>query len=125
MGGDWPLFQQGFADVGVSPDKKLLVAADADGLVKVADVEKREVLASGKPHKSGVLALLVSPAGNTFLTIGNDRELKVWALGTDKELKELRKWALPVGVKGATFTPDGKNVLTANADGTAFVLELP
>lgn len=125
VGGDWPLFQQGFADVGVSPDKKLLVAADADGLVKVADVEKREVLASGKPHKSGVLALLVSPAGNTFLTIGNDRELKVWALGTDKELKELRKWALPVGVKGATFTPDGKNVLTANADGTAFVLELP
>ena len=125
VGGDWPLFQQSFADRGVAPNKKLLVAADAQGTVKVADVDKREVLASGKAHASGVRALLVSPTGTTFFTISNDRELKVWALGTDKELKDLRTWTVPVSVNGAVYTPDGKRVVTANADGTAYVLELP
>jgi len=125
IGGDWPLFQQKFQDVGVAPNKKLVVAADTEGTVKVADTEKREVLASGKPHKSGVRSLYVSPTGTTFLTVSNDRELKVWALGTDKELKELRAWALPVSVNGAAFTPDGSRVVTANADGTAYVLDLP
>lgn len=125
VGGDWPLFQQKFVDLGIAPNKKLLAAVDAEGTVKVADVDKREVLASGKAHKSGVRALIVSPTGTTFFTISNDRELKAWALGTDKELKELRAWALPVSVNGAVYTPDGKKVVTANADGTAYVLDLP
>jgi hypothetical protein len=32
---------------------------------------------------------------------------------------------VPVTVNGAAYTPDGKSVVTANADGTAYVLELP
>jgi hypothetical protein len=32
---------------------------------------------------------------------------------------------MPVTINGATYTPDGKSVVTANADGTAYVLELP
>ena len=39
--------------------------------------------------------------------------------------KELRKWQLPFAANAATFTIDGKKLLTANADGTAFVLEMP
>ena len=42
-----------------------------------------------------------------------------------KEPKPLRTWNLPVGVNGVAYTPDGKQVVTANADGTAYVLELP
>lgn len=125
VGGDWPLFEKSFADLGVTADKKYLVAADADGLVKVAAIAKREVVASGKAHKSGVRAVVVAPTGTTFLTISNDRELKVWSLTDLKELKELRSWQLPVVVNGAAYAPDGKSLVTANADGTAYVLELP
>ncbi|MBY0459910.1 MAG: WD40 repeat domain-containing protein, partial [Gemmataceae bacterium] len=116
--GDWPLFQRGFADLGITADKKLLVGADDEGLVKVAGVAERDVIADGKPHKAGVRALLVSPTGQTFLTISPDRELKVWSLTQfkDKKLVELRAWALPVSVNGAAYTPDGKAVVTANAD---------
>jgi WD40 repeat protein len=32
---------------------------------------------------------------------------------------------LPVGVNGVAFTPNGKQLVTGNADGTAYVLELP
>jgi len=125
VGGDWPLFQRSFVDLGVTADKKYLVAADDEGLIKVAEIEKRNVVVSGKAHKTGVRAVYVSPKGTTFLTISNDRELKAWSLTDLKELKELRSWTMPVGVNGAAYTPDGKSVVTANADGTAYVLELP
>jgi len=132
IGGDWNLFAKNFADIGITPDKKYLVAADEDGTVKVAEVgekmEMRNVLVSGKTHKSGVRVLYVSPTGTTFLTVSNDREVKLWSLADlkdAKELKELRSWTLPVTINGAAYTPDGKSVVTANADGTAYVLELP
>lgn len=125
--GDWALFQQSFADLGVTPDKKYLVGADAEGSVKVGDIEKRETIADGKAHKTGVRSLIVSPTGKTFATISNDREIKVWSLTEfkDKQISELRSWTVPVAINGATYTPDGKSVVTANADGTAYVLELP
>jgi WD40 repeat protein len=127
LGDDWPLFAQSFVDVGITADKKYLVGADDQGLVKVADVAKRDVVASGTPHKSGVRALFVSPTGTTFLTVGNDREVAVWSLTEfkDQKLTEVRSWVMPVAVNGAAYSPDGKSVVTANADGTAYVLELP
>ena len=70
---------------------------------------------------------MVNPASSArgLVTISNDRELKVWSLTDLKELKELRSWLVPVQVNGAAYTPDGKSVVTANADGTSYVLELP
>ena len=129
IGGNLPLFARSVADLGVTPDKKYIVAADDEGTVKVAEVKdgKLNVVSAGKAHKNGVRAVLVSPTGKTFFTISNDRELKAWSL-TDlkaESLTELRSWTVPVSVNGATYTPDGKSVVTANADGTAYVLELP
>lgn len=127
LGGDWPLFQRSFADLGITADKKLLVASDDESGVKVADVAKREVIADGKAHQSKLRALVVSPTGATFATISEDREVKVWSLTAfkDKKIEAVRAWVLPVTVNGAVYTPDGKSVVTANADGTAYVLELP
>ncbi|MFM8274400.1 MAG: hypothetical protein ACKODX_19010 [Gemmata sp.] len=125
--GDWPMLQRSFTDLGVTADKKYIVAADDEGLVKVGDVEKREKVAEVKSHKAGVRALVVSPAGDTFVTISNDREVTAWSLKEFKgeKIAEVRTWALPAAINGAAYTPDGKSIVTANADGTAFVLELP
>ena len=129
IGGNMPLFERSVADIGVTADKKSVVATDDEGEVKVAEVKdgKLNVVAKGHAHKSGVRAVVVSPTGMTLFTISNDRELKAWSL-TDlkaESLTELRSWTVPVMVNGATYTPDGKSVVTANADGTAYVLELP
>ena len=61
------------------------------------------------------------------MTVGNDNEVKAWSLAPAdlKEPKPIRSWKLPVGVNGTAYTPNGKHVITANADGTAYVLELP
>ena len=119
---DWPLFAGAFADVGLTPDKKYVVGIAKGGEVKVGDVAKREIVGKAAAHAGGVRGLLVSPAGDTFLTIGADREVKAWSVRT---VRELRSWKLPAAVNGAAYAPDGRRVVTANADGTAYVLELP
>jgi hypothetical protein len=59
--------------------------------------------------------------------VGADREIKAWSLapGDLKDPQPIRSWKLPVGVNGVAYTANGKQVVTANADGTAYVLELP
>ena len=118
-------------DLGITPDKKTLVAVDGKGLVKIANIadhKKREVVGSVVAHPAGARALLVSPTGSTFLTVGNDNEIKVWPLGAGRREGTRSRSApgeLPVTVNAVAYTPDGKQVVTANADGTAYVLELP
>ncbi|HXD87009.1 MAG TPA: WD40 repeat domain-containing protein [Urbifossiella sp.] len=127
IGSDWPLFDKfAVGDLGLTPDKKLLVAIDQGGRVKIADVAKRAVLPTKEivAHKGPIGGLIVSPKGDTFLTLGGDREVKAWSLADPSAPREIRSWKLPVGVKGAAYTPDGRSIVTANLDGTAYVLEL-
>ena len=130
IGDDFPIHVNEIVDLGITTDKKVLVAVDNKGLVKVANIadnKKREVIGSVVAHTAGVRTLLVSPTGTSFVTVGNDREVKAWSLAAAdlKEPKPIRRWTLPTGVNGAAYAPNGKQVVTANADGTAYVLELP
>jgi WD40 repeat protein len=123
----WPLFENAYRDLGITSDKKLLVAADENGVVKVADLAKRAVLCSIAPHKSGVLSIVVSPDGLSFVTVSNDREIKTWSLDPAhfKDPKPTRTWILPTTANAVSYTPDSKQIVTANADGTAYLLQLP
>ena len=88
VGGDWALFTQAFADIGLTADKKYVVGIDAKGEVKVAELAKRTSSPPGVvAHKNGVRGLLVSPTADTFLTIGSDREVKAWSLRKVKEVR--------------------------------------
>jgi WD40 repeat protein len=120
-GDDWPLFQSYVVDLGVTADKKTLVAVDDQGTVKVADVAGRKVTATAKAHDKGVNGLIVAKGGGRFATIGTDGEVKAF----DMNAKEVRVWKLPTVVNAAAFSPDGKQIVTANGDGTAYVLDVP
>lgn len=121
--GDWPILKDAVADIGLTPDRKTVVVIDGAGTVKVGDVDKREVTASFKAIPDGieVKGLVVAPTADKFATLALTGEIKVW----DMTGKELRTWKLPHAAEAAVFTVDGKRLLTANADGTAFVLDLP
>lgn len=127
IGADWPLFAGSVGDVGITPDRSRLVAVDDKGVVKVANVASREVITSFPAHPAGVRSVLVSPTGSTFVTVSNEREVRAWSLATEqlKNPQPVRAWVLPVAVNALAYTPDGKFVVTGNADGTAYVLELP
>jgi len=121
--GDWPITKEAIADIGVTPDRKVVVVIDANGKVTVGDAEKRaEPLATVKAIDGAeVKGVIVSPTADTFATLAGNGEIKVWSMTG----KELRSWQLPHAAEAAVFTMDGKKLLTANSDGTAFVLELP
>ena len=121
IGDDWPILVKRVADIGLTPDKQTLLVIDEDGLVKVGDLGRREVTHSVKALAGEVNGLVVSPTGDRFAALGTDGVVKAF----DLKAKELRSWALPVPANGAAFTPDGKKLVTANADGTLYVLELP
>ncbi|HET6576059.1 MAG TPA: hypothetical protein VFG68_20830, partial [Fimbriiglobus sp.] len=121
LGGDWPLFQDAVGDLALTPDKKTLIAIDANGTVKVADVAKREVSKTFPAVEGTVAGLVMSPTGDRFATLSAEGVVKTWNL----DGKQLRSWKLPTPPGAAAFTPDGKKLVTGNANGTAYVLELP
>lgn len=121
LGGDWALFKDAVGDLTLTPDKKTLIAIDANGTVKVADVAKREVSKTFAAVEGAVAGLAMAPTGDRFATLSAEGVVKAWDLSG----KELRSWKLPTPPGSAAFTPDGKKLVTGNADGTAYVLELP
>jgi WD40 repeat protein len=121
VGGDLPIHVKRVADVGLTADKAKLVAVDEDGVARVVDTAKREVLQTIKTGVAGVMGVMVVPTGDKFAVIGAEGEVKAFDLAG----KELRAWAMPTAVNGVAFTPDGKKLISANADGTLAVLVLP
>ena len=57
-----------------------------------------------------------------FVTVGTDGSVRLWKLDTGEEI---RSWLMPTPVRNITFTPDSKNLITANGDTTLYMLELP
>ncbi|HYV39302.1 MAG TPA: hypothetical protein VE988_26675 [Gemmataceae bacterium] len=111
-----------------APDAAYLIAGCDNGQVLILDPAKgtqRQTLAA---HGLRVSAIAVSPDSKRFATVGVDNVVKLW----DASGKELRKWTMPAvsGQRGGlvtqlTFTPDGRFLLTANANTTLFMLESP
>lgn len=123
VGGDWPAFDKGLSDLGISPDKKKLAAIDENGTVKIYDIAKKEVVKKFDALKpSELLGLVVSPDGARFATFSASGEVKLWKFDTGEEV---RGWALPTPVRNAVFSADGKKLITANGDTTISVLNLP
>ena len=129
-GGDWFLFDKdkgkvGVADLALTPDGSLLIATSDDGEIKIGKLQGREILKSFKGHKSGISACIVSPDGKYFATVDSDNVVKAWSIdGT-----ELRSWDLGkhhgMFIINLAFSADSKQIITANANTTVYVLDLP
>jgi WD40 repeat protein len=65
--------------------------------------------------------MTVGGEGNRLATCGGG-QVEVWDLTAGRSL---RRWDLGVGVHTVSFLPDGKSLVTANDNGTLYVLELP
>jgi WD40 repeat protein len=126
-GGDWFLFDKvEVADIALSPDGTMLVATSNEGEIKIAKIAGREVLKTMKGHEGMVLSCMISPDGKRFVTVGKDHIVKAWNLATGAEL---RRWDLGNHqgqfVMNIAFSADSRQVITANANTTVYVLDLP
>ena len=126
-GGDWFLFDKvELGDITLTPDGKLLIASNNEGEVKIGKIAGREILKTIKAHTGAINVCMSSPDGKRFATFGADNVVKVWDTETGKELRrwDFGKQAEPL-VTNVAFTPDGRQLVTANANTTVYVLDLP
>lgn len=121
FGGDWAAFNKDLGDIGIPPNRKHIIAADADCNVKIYDIAEKKVLKTFQAHKANLGGVMVGPNGNRFATFTDNGEVKLW----DMEGKELRSWSLPTPVRNIVFSADDKKLITANGDTTLYVLNLP
>jgi WD40 repeat protein len=135
-GGDWfPMpdtapEKPGILALAFSPDGKTLLVGNArHGEFCVCDVAKKKVLHTLQTHASGRVICAFSDDGKRFATAGTDSLVKLWDTSSGKELC---RWDMHLPVQDAAglvrslaFTPDGRALITGNANTTLYMLELP
>ena len=112
-------------DLTLSSDKKWLTTTDEAGLVKVWDLANRKEVqtltaftarTSGwrRCDESGRYAAGDGGPGQPGAAVGrgSGKELRQWDFGGSR-------------VRTLAFTPDGKQIVTGNANTTLYLLELP
>jgi len=103
--------------LAIAPDGKTVAALTLDRL-------HFQFLAEGKTpipllDTGRAWSVAFSPDGQSVVTAGH--RLIVWELATSRPLHQ---WTLPGPVQWATYAPDGRHLLTANSNGTIYVLRL-
>jgi WD40 repeat protein len=108
-----------------SPDGKHIVTASADGTARVWDVSTGKKVFDDFVHDGGImLSADFSPDGNLIVVTGAVKQpnghgaLSLWDATIGELIVALpyTKW-----VRNAAFTPDGRQLVAVNADGTVRV----
>jgi WD40 repeat protein len=129
---------QQISGLAVQPQGNYLATSSWDeGTVEIWELPSGRLLLTFLAHTGGVWDLAFSPDGNSLATVGADNATRVWdlrgslAAGTGKKVSELAGHveAPPVGgVRPGTvavdYSPDGKLLASAGADGQAVVWNL-
>jgi WD40 repeat protein/serine/threonine protein kinase len=119
-------FQEGIskvARVAFAPDGRSLASvlgghADHVGL---RDVATGQIRATTMPQRQDICSAAYSPDGR-LLAISN--EFGQITLNDASTGAQLRQWQLPGAVNEVVFSSDSRHLLTANENGTAYVLRL-
>ena len=126
-GGDWNLFDKkvGVADLALTADASTLIATSEAGDITIAKIQGREVVKTFKGHDTRIMACMASPDGKRFATLDSTNLIKVW----DMAGAEIRRFSAgkhqDMFFVNFAFTNDSKQLVTANANTTVYVLDLP
>jgi RNA polymerase sigma factor (sigma-70 family) len=107
--------------VALSPDRKTLVSAGDDHLIRLWDLKSGKALGTLQGHTGPVRCLAFSRDGKTLASGGNDKLICLWDMTAAG-----RPGTKPMQLAGHTdmvlsvvFSPDGKTLVSGGWDGTA------
>jgi WD40 repeat protein len=100
--------------VAYSPDGKFIVSGDADGKLKVWDVEKGKQVLSFKGHADQVDSVAYSPDGKRIVSSGAEKTLRVWDAQTGQAVHSLK--GHNVSVKRVAYSADGKRIISGSGE---------
>jgi WD40 repeat protein len=109
-----------------APDGKSLVAGlGAAPFLRTAagsDTNFRPTNATLPPvHSRGVRGLAFSMDGKLLASVGDDSQLILWKVAT----WDAKKYLLANPIRGVSFAPDGRHLLTTNSNGTCYIFRIP
>jgi WD40 repeat protein len=92
--------------------------------VHLWDLESREKT-TWVGHTGDVRGLAISPAGPLLATCAEDDTVRLWDYSADTpRIRVLGPGPFGGGVRAVAFTPDGRYLATANANGTVYLLRV-
>ena len=75
-------------------------------------------------HDDSVRSVAFSPFGDLLASAAKDGTVRLWNWRTGAELKKQTLGPTNGSIAQVTFTPDGRHLVTANSNGTMYVLRL-
>lgn len=106
------------------PDAAELAVADHYGAISLWSVQEAAKTTTLVDYKTPVTSLAYSPDGKRLASASLDGNVAVWNLTADAGPRA-GPWAFPGPVHHLIWSKDSKHLITANANGTAFVLRIP
>jgi WD40 repeat protein len=117
--------------LAVHPSGKWIAAAGADKIIRIWNWMETNVTSSGQAtslarstfaHGDSVLRLAYSADGETLVSTGADRLVKLWDAETLREKRTLE--IQPDWVMGLALSPDGRWLASGRYDGTVGIYDL-
>ena len=114
-----------FQSVAFLPDSKSLVSSSNDGAVRLWNLETGKLQSEVARHETPVLSVAVSPDGQTLAWAANEGCVCHLSLTDPDAEPERLQIGPPRGViQQIAFGPESRHLLTANGNGTVYVLRL-
>ena len=118
--------QSGYSIV-FSPDGRFYATGSADGTVNLSDAKTRKHVRFVVKHPQSVCAVAFSADGRTLASACSDGLIRLAKIDRSKVERDPREiqFSPHVGnIRQLVFTPDARHLVTANQNGTVFVLRL-
>jgi len=105
--------------VAFSADGKLAVTGGDEPTARVWSLDSGRVVAELFGPTDLVTGVAFSPDSKLVATVGMDQVVRVWGVATGRVVAELHAPPAAGGILTASFSPDGKSIVTTAGDGKA------
>ncbi len=115
----------GAIETGIfSRDGRFVIHGTGTGPIKIWDLSMKTVALTLEGHEGTVLGLDVSPDQELLASCAADGTVRLWNTSTGQLLKTIRLCPSTGQIRLAGFTPEGRHLMTVNANGTVYVIRL-
>lgn len=112
----------GVNDVIFTPDGKHIVSASADGLIKLWDSKRGNLIREYRGHTAPVHAVDVSSDGSYIASASFDRTVRIWHLDSGRQVRKLSGHT--AHVLAVSFSNDGRYLLSGGRDNRVLLWDI-